>query len=123
MKICGYSPYVIHSLMRGWFCRLQLLLDLASVVILGYKSCGIHDHILLSQIRDSPELLFLCIDRVVNIVSNGTSIVACISVTAGTCLPSRYLATVLVYLLISQSFHHNGSTRYSILNLGTRCNM
>jgi hypothetical protein len=40
--------------MRGQVCRLQLLLALASVVILGPKFRGTHDHILLSQIRDSP---------------------------------------------------------------------
>jgi hypothetical protein len=42
--------------MRGWVCCLQLLLDLASAVILRSESCGTHDHILLSQIRDSPNL-------------------------------------------------------------------
>jgi hypothetical protein len=44
------------SLMRGRVCRIQLLLVLASAVILGSKSCGTHDHILLSQTRDSPNL-------------------------------------------------------------------
>jgi hypothetical protein len=48
---CG-SP----SLMRGWVCHLQLLLALTSAVILGSESCGTHDHILLSQIWDSPNL-------------------------------------------------------------------
>jgi hypothetical protein len=43
-------------LMREWVCCLQLLLDLTSTVILGSESCGTHDHILLSQIRDSPNL-------------------------------------------------------------------
>jgi hypothetical protein len=42
--------------MRGWICRLQLLLVLASTVILGYESNGTHDYILLSQIRDSLSL-------------------------------------------------------------------
>jgi hypothetical protein len=42
--------------MRGWACHLQLLLVLANAVILRSESCGIHDHILLSQIRDSPNL-------------------------------------------------------------------
>jgi hypothetical protein len=42
--------------MRGWVCRLQLLLALASAVILRSESRGTHDHILLSQIRDSPHL-------------------------------------------------------------------
>jgi hypothetical protein len=43
--------------MRGRFCRLQLMLVLASAVILGSESHGTHDHrILLSQIGDSPSL-------------------------------------------------------------------
>jgi hypothetical protein len=36
--------------------RLQILVVLASLVILGSESCGTHDHILLSQILDSPNL-------------------------------------------------------------------
>jgi hypothetical protein len=36
--------------------RLQLLLNLASAVILGSYSRGTRDHILLSQIRDSSNL-------------------------------------------------------------------
>jgi hypothetical protein len=39
--------------MRGWVCRLLLLLVFTSAVILGSESRGTHDHILLSQIRDS----------------------------------------------------------------------
>jgi hypothetical protein len=39
------------SLMRERACRLQLLLVLASAVILGSKSHGSRDHIVLSQIR------------------------------------------------------------------------
>jgi hypothetical protein len=42
--------------MRGWACRLQLLLVLASAVIHKSESRGNHDNILLSQIRDSPNL-------------------------------------------------------------------
>jgi hypothetical protein len=42
------------SLTRGRVCRLQLLLALASTVILGSGFREIRDHILLSQIRDSP---------------------------------------------------------------------
>jgi hypothetical protein len=41
---------------RERVCRLQLLLGLASVVILGSESRETRDHILLSQIRDSPNL-------------------------------------------------------------------
>jgi hypothetical protein len=56
LNTCGYSPYVISSLTTGWVCRLQLLLVLASAVILRSESRGIHDHILLPQIRNSPKL-------------------------------------------------------------------
>jgi hypothetical protein len=40
--------------MSGWVCHLQLLLALASAVIL--ESCGTHDQILLSDIQDSLNL-------------------------------------------------------------------
>jgi hypothetical protein len=56
LNTCGYSPYVTSSLTRGWVCSLQLLLALASAVILGSDSRGTHDLILLSQIRDSHNL-------------------------------------------------------------------
>jgi hypothetical protein len=56
LNICDYSPYVTSSLARGWACRLQLLLGFASAVILSYVSRRTHDNILLSQIRDSPNL-------------------------------------------------------------------
>jgi hypothetical protein len=42
--------------MRGWVCPLQLQLVLASAVFLVSESRGTHYHILLSQIRDSPNL-------------------------------------------------------------------
>jgi hypothetical protein len=48
------------SLTRGRVCRLQLLLGLASAVILGSESLGTRDHILLSQIWDFP---FRCLLR------------------------------------------------------------
>jgi hypothetical protein len=54
LNTCGYSPYVTPSLTRGRFCRLQLLLGLASAVILRSESRRTFAHILLSQIRDSP---------------------------------------------------------------------
>jgi hypothetical protein len=50
---CGYSPHVTSSLTTGWVCSLQLLLVLASAVILGFEYRGTRDHILLSQIQDS----------------------------------------------------------------------
>jgi hypothetical protein len=43
-----------------------------------------------------------------------SSIVAFVSVAAGTYLPSRCSETALVYLPISPSLHSNGSTRYNM---------
>jgi hypothetical protein len=45
-----------RSLTRERICGVQLLLFLASAVILGSESRGTCDHILLSQIRDFPNL-------------------------------------------------------------------
>jgi hypothetical protein len=56
LNTCGYSPYITSSLTRGFVCRLQLLLVLASAVILRSESHGTHDHILLSHIPDFPNL-------------------------------------------------------------------
>jgi hypothetical protein len=54
LNTCYHSPYVTSSLTRRWVCRLQLLLVFVSEVILRSESRGTHDHILLSQIRQSP---------------------------------------------------------------------
>jgi hypothetical protein len=51
-----HSPYVTTSLARGWVYSLQLLLVLTSSVILRSYACRTCDHILLSQIRNSPNL-------------------------------------------------------------------
>jgi hypothetical protein len=56
LNTCSYWPYATFSLTRGWICRLQLMLVLASAVIIRSESRGTHDHILLSQIRVSPNL-------------------------------------------------------------------
>jgi hypothetical protein len=53
LQFCWYGTL---SLTRGRVCRLQLLLGLASAVILGSESRETRDHILLSQIRDYPKL-------------------------------------------------------------------
>jgi hypothetical protein len=39
--LCGHSPYVKSSLTRRLVCRLQLLLALASAVVLGPSSAGL----------------------------------------------------------------------------------
>jgi hypothetical protein len=46
----------VDSLVRGQVCSLQLLLGLASTIILGSESRRTHDHNLLSQISDSHNL-------------------------------------------------------------------
>jgi hypothetical protein len=56
LNTCGHSPCITSSLARGWVYHLQLLLALANAFILGTESRGTPDHILLSQIRDSPKL-------------------------------------------------------------------
>jgi hypothetical protein len=53
LQVCWYGAF---SLTSGRVCYLQLLLAVTSTVILRSKSCGTHDHILLSQIQDSPNL-------------------------------------------------------------------
>jgi hypothetical protein len=54
LNSCGHNPYVISFLTRGCVCWLQLLRAFASGVIVNSESRGTHNHILLSQIRDSP---------------------------------------------------------------------
>jgi hypothetical protein len=51
LRVCWYGAL---SLTKEKVCRIQLLLVLASEVILWSESIGTRDHILLSQIRDSP---------------------------------------------------------------------
>jgi hypothetical protein len=99
MNACGFSPYLTRTLTKRWVCRLQLLLVLASAVILRSESRGTHVHILLSQIRDSPNLkgqvpVFISPQEqggVENIAFNGSSIVVCVSVATGECLSIRCL--------------------------------
>jgi hypothetical protein len=52
----GYNPYVTFSLTRGWVCRFNCCWSTPAQSFSGLTSCGTHDHILLSQIRDSPNL-------------------------------------------------------------------
>jgi hypothetical protein len=56
LNTCGYSPYGITSLTRGWICRLKLLLVLDRSFILKSESRWTYDHNLLSQIWDFPNL-------------------------------------------------------------------
>jgi predicted solute-binding protein len=56
LTTCGYRPYVTSSLTKGWVCRLQLLMVLASAVIPLSEPRGSRHHILLSQIWDTLNL-------------------------------------------------------------------
>jgi hypothetical protein len=56
LNIYFHSPYITSSLTRGWVYSLQLLLALASAVILRSDSHETLDHILFPQIRDYPNL-------------------------------------------------------------------
>jgi hypothetical protein len=51
LNTCGYSPYVTSPLTRGWVCCLQLLLVLASAVILGSESRGARPYLTVSDSR------------------------------------------------------------------------
>jgi hypothetical protein len=53
LRVCWCG---VLSLTRERICRLQLLLVLDNAVILGSESRWTRDHILLSQIRDFPNL-------------------------------------------------------------------
>jgi hypothetical protein len=55
LNTCFHGPYVTSPLKEGWVCSLQLLLALASGVILRSDSRGTRDHILLSLIVTSPK--------------------------------------------------------------------
>jgi hypothetical protein len=48
--------YSLCNILSDERMGLRLLLVLASAVILRFESCRTHDHILLSKIRDSPNL-------------------------------------------------------------------
>jgi hypothetical protein len=56
LNTCGHSHYIISSLRRGSIWRLQLLLVLASEVVLHFESRETYDYILLPQARDFPSL-------------------------------------------------------------------
>jgi hypothetical protein len=56
LNTCGYSPYVTSSSNERMGLSFTIAAGLASAVILRSETCGSHDHILLSQIPDSPNL-------------------------------------------------------------------
>jgi hypothetical protein len=129
---------------RGWGYRLQLLLGLVSAVILRSESRGTHNHILLSQIRDSCNLegqvlvhilpriwmAMLPIDNLLSLNAKQTPFIVVLqsfpwkhvclrrrySVTAAyTCLLKICcLAADVVSLFVWRSLPSNGSRRYSI---------
>jgi hypothetical protein len=54
LNTSSYSPYVISSLTRGWVCRLQLLLLLASAVSLRPEFRGAHDDFYCLRFETPP---------------------------------------------------------------------
>jgi hypothetical protein len=56
LHICDYSPYVTSPLTKRMGLSFTIAAGLASGVILMSESRGTHDQLLLSQIRDSPNL-------------------------------------------------------------------
>jgi hypothetical protein len=54
LNTCDYSRYITSSLRRRCVCRLQLLLVLASAVILGSESSGNHDQIYYLRFETPP---------------------------------------------------------------------
>jgi hypothetical protein len=65
LNICCYSPYVTSPLIRGWVCRLQLLLALARAFILGSESCGTRDHIYSLRFETSLVVASSTVGRVI----------------------------------------------------------
>jgi hypothetical protein len=113
MNTCGYSPYVTSSLIRGLVCLLQMLLALASEVILGFESCGTHDHILLSQVRDFPNLegqvpVFISLRNMVAQLYPqplGSLLIASYDSQGGGCIQTRWVNIVCIGLFPSNGCH------------------
>jgi hypothetical protein len=113
LNSCGNSPYVTSSLTGRWVCLLWICLVFGlhtsslSVQSLQNRSCLYY----VSYVTTAALIFSLAY----NISARTTSIVAFVSVAAGTCLLSRCPETVLEYLPISLSLHSNGSTRCNVL--------
>jgi hypothetical protein len=102
LNTCGHSPYELSSLMRGWVYRLQLLLALASTVILRSESRETHDHILLSQIWDPQPggpgpRIYIPQEQGGPVIPTGTGIPfrRLLQIASGTYLPSCCLGTAV----------------------------
>jgi hypothetical protein len=57
LNTCGYGPYLTSPLMTRWVSRLQLLLGLASAIILTSESHEIHDHTFYCLRFETPQSL------------------------------------------------------------------
>jgi hypothetical protein len=113
LRVCLYGALFLSI---GRVCRLQLLLALASAIILGSDSRGTRDHILLSQIRD---FLFRRLLRLAGYVGGRlvplitpwhwphskchSSVAVQLLLVRICCFQSCYSVTATVYLLIPQS--------------------
>jgi hypothetical protein len=102
-----YSPYVTSSLMKGWVCRLQLLLALASAVSLRSESRGSHCTVSDRRLRGPGPRIYIPQEQGVfdcptynpfartEYKAPFPTIVPCIFVVRWKCLPSRCLETAL----------------------------
>jgi hypothetical protein len=92
LNTCGY-PYLTSSLKRGWVCRLQLLMLLASAVILrsGYR--GIRDHIdsRLPQPGGPTLSIYIPQEQGSPIITPGTEFLFIASCASQGCSGGRYL--------------------------------
>jgi hypothetical protein len=102
LNICGHSPYITSSLTRGYVCRLQLLLDLASAFILGSESRGTRYHILLSQIQYFPFCRpLVCNQSQSYVTTDGQSASLCWNIAPMWCLrPGFYYCQTVACLLL-----------------------
>jgi hypothetical protein len=72
LNTCDHSPYVTSSLTREWVCRLQLLPDLASAVIIGSESRGTVSGSRLPQHGGSGPSIYIAQEQSGPVIPPGT---------------------------------------------------
>jgi hypothetical protein len=87
---CGFADVGRSLCRRERVCRLKLLLDLASTVILRSESFGTRDHILLPQSRDFP---LRCEPNIDHHLKQFLCYILCLSVATNRYLTMDYSAS------------------------------
>jgi hypothetical protein len=82
--------------------RFRRLIRLARDTVEVFEPAS--THVLLANLPRRLSLYILGMDRIGNTASNSSSIIACVSVAAGTCLPSCRLATAIFCCSTIQGF-------------------